>query len=102
MDFIEVNYSHQLTLESVAIQAGVGAKHANRVFQQHYHGSIINAVMRIRMNRAMEMLQSNPTRPIKTVALSTGFSSSSYFNRCFQRAFGMTPGEARHGEEQQA
>lgn len=95
MDFIEDNYAHPLNRNSIAHQVGICARHADRVFHQVYSESITNAITRIRLNRAIEILQNDLECPIKAVAYAAGFSSSSYFNKCFYKSFSMKPTEIR-------
>ncbi|WP_213545130.1 AraC family transcriptional regulator [Vannielia litorea] len=52
----------------------------------------------VRLERAMAALRHSPDTAITDVALACGFGDISYFNRCFKGRFGMTPGEARHGQ----
>ena len=46
----------------------------------------------IRLKRAAEML-SVKSDNVTQIAYSVGFSSLSYFNKCFKEQFGMTPGQ---------
>ena len=53
-------------------------------------------VMELRLQKARAVL-SDPrdARSIADIALDCGFSDISYFNRCFRRSFGDTPGGLR-------
>jgi AraC-like DNA-binding protein len=56
-------------------------------------------VMELRLQKARGML-SNPHHDrlkISDIAYACGFNEVSYFNRCFRRRFGSTPGEFRGG-----
>ena len=46
----------------------------------------------IRLKRAAELLAKNSDN-VNQVAYSVGFSSPSYFNKCFKEQFGVTPGQ---------
>ena len=48
----------------------------------------------VRLKRAAQMLR-DPERQISDVCYTVGFSSPSYFSKCFQKQFGMTPTEFR-------
>lgn len=48
-----------------------------------------------RLNKAVVLLK-NGQKP-STVALSTGFSSASYFNKCFKAQFGLVPTQMQRG-----
>ena len=52
-----------------------------------------NAVIRnFRLEAAMQMLKAK-TGPIGEIAYLTGFSSHSYFSKCFQEYFQITPSD---------
>jgi AraC-like DNA-binding protein len=56
-------------------------------------------VMELRLQKARGML-SDPHHDrlkISDVAYASGFNEVSYFNRCFRRRFGVTPGQFRGG-----
>ena len=52
----------------------------------------------VRLKRAAQMLK-DPNRPISDICYTVGFSSPSYFAKCFQKQFGMTPTEFRSNGE---
>lgn len=47
------------------------------------------ALMKERMNRAANLLRTHPAIPLPELAASLGFTDSSYFIRCFSKAYGM-------------
>lgn len=98
MEFLESNFMHNVNLENIALQIGMSSRQANRIFKQQYNETISQALVRIRLDRAIKMLQSEDDLPIKAVAFNTGFSSTSYFTRCFREAFGMSPKYVRKGD----
>lgn len=54
-------------------------------------------VRRIRVERAQQVLRSNPTLPLAAVAQQCGFNGAAQLHRAFQRVLGTTPGEYRAG-----
>lgn len=46
----------------------------------------------VKLKKAAALLKSGKYR-ISEVCYMTGFSSPSYFSKCFQKQFGMKPGE---------
>jgi transcriptional regulator GlxA family with amidase domain len=52
--------------------------------------------MSLRLEFARQQLKSTRL-PIQTVAKKAGFTSTSYFSRCYKKQFGLTPREARTG-----
>jgi AraC-like DNA-binding protein len=56
--------------------------------------SVSEFIRDIRLAKALEILQEEEVT-IATAAYRSGFSSPSYFNRCFHHFFGYPPGELR-------
>lgn len=54
----------------------------------------------VRLRRASRLLVDNPSMSVAEVAELTGFSSGSYFSKCFQEEFGCRPSEyaVKHGK----
>ncbi len=44
-----------------------------------------------RLSKAVDLLDNNKDMPIKEVMFEVGFSSSSYFSKCFKAVYGCTP-----------
>ena len=52
-------------------------------------------ILSVRMKRSLVYLTTDPARSISEIAYDVGFSSPSYFSRCFREHFGMTPNDWR-------
>ena len=52
-------------------------------------------ILSMRMKRSLVYLTTDPGQSISEIAYDVGFSSPSYFSRCFREHFGMTPNEWR-------
>ena len=48
-------------------------------------------ILSVRLRQALERLQTDPRASVAEIAYDTGFSSPSYFIRCFRQKFGVTP-----------
>ncbi|GAK58375.1 transcriptional regulator, AraC family [Candidatus Vecturithrix granuli] len=88
MLFINDNLSEKLSLEILAQEACFSPYHFHRIFTAIV-GETPNAyINRVRLERAANMLQSNPGMSITDIAFATGFSSSAAFSRSFKQHFG--------------
>lgn len=45
----------------------------------------------IRLKKAAQIIKSNPAAPVNEVAAKVGFSTPSYFTKCFKQKFGVLP-----------
>jgi AraC family transcriptional regulator len=87
-------YLEDLSIASVANGVGIHPVHLARSFRRHFRCSPGEFTRFRRLERATGMLaQSN--RSLSEIALESGFSDQSQFNRAFIRDLGIAPGEYR-------
>lgn len=55
--------------------------------------SVIEFIRDIRLKQAALIMTKQPDIPITVIHKSVGFTSNSYFTKCFKKKFGMTPSE---------
>ena len=91
-DYIDQNYTEDLTLETVSGVAGFSKFHFSRLFKQFTDMSFYDYLNQRRV-RAAELLLLNPDIPITEIAMQSGFSSISTFNRVFKSFKKCTPTE---------
>lgn len=92
--FMEENYNQRLGLRDLAGIACMSVPNFVRVFKDTYRTTPIDYLIRLRVQKAGEMLQ-NPEETVTSVALKSGFSDGNYFARAFRRINGKTPSEFR-------
>jgi AraC family transcriptional regulator len=97
-DFIESSLDQDLTLETLAREAGISMYALPRAFQQHFGDTPHQYVLGRRLLRARALL-ANTDLPIAEIALETGFSSQSHLATAFKRCVGVTPNGYRHSQE---
>ncbi len=96
--FVQQHYYERITLAGIASSGGVSVSSCCSIFRQQLKQTPIGFLTQYRLSKSMELLKS-PGLSITEVALSTGFSSSSYFTECFRSQMGLTPGEFRRKEK---
>ncbi len=93
--FIQRNFAAQLSLEDIALSAGVSKSEAARCFDTYLHQSPGRYLMDCRLEAAQEMLL-HTHYGIAEIAEKCGFGSSSYFCKIFKRELGITPLQYRN------
>lgn len=97
LDCIRDNYSDPtFGVQTVAAQLAVTPRYVNVLLAETGAG-LVERVLELRLLKAKAML-CEPRyfeMRISDIALQAGFSDVSYFNRCFRRRFGCSPGAAR-------
>ncbi|MCJ8010323.1 AraC family transcriptional regulator [Paenibacillus sp. KQZ6P-2] len=92
--YIEMNLKGRLTREELAKVAHLNPVYFSRLFQKSYGITPMKLVQKLRMKRALQMLE-NSEYTIEFIAVECGFYDAAYFNRMFQRIYLMTPGMYR-------
>lgn len=73
---------------------GVSPRHLLRAFRASTGMTVVNHIARVRTNRACELLLST-NLPVKQIATSCGYASTTAFATAFRREIGLPPKEYR-------
>ena len=89
--YVEDNMSRtELSVEELSRELGMSRVHLYKKLLQITGKTPIEFIRVIRLKRAAQLLQGSRL-PIIEIANRVGFSSSSYFSKCFKEMFGMLP-----------
>lgn len=94
LDVIRTRYAEPLRVEDLAAVAHYSPSHLSTLFRQETGTTIGDALLRARLDAAMELLRST-TEPVSAVAQRVGYADMQYFSRVFKRSTGLTPLEYR-------
>ncbi len=83
-----------LSAVQLANSAGLSVRQVERLFLRHLNMTPGRYYMRLRLERARELLRQT-NLPILDVAIATGFTSHSYFAQSYRLQFGRPPSEER-------
>ena len=83
-----------LSAVQLARSAGLSVRQVERLFLRHLGMTPGRYYMRLRLERARELLRQT-NLPILDVAIATGFTSHSYFAQSYRLQFGRPPSEER-------
>ncbi len=84
IDYIEENISEELKLDMLAEVADFSVYHFHRIFQAFMGESLGSFVKRIRLEKAITLLQYYPEKTITDIAMDVGYWSSQAFARAFK------------------
>ncbi|WP_230397927.1 AraC family transcriptional regulator [Novisyntrophococcus fermenticellae] len=94
-NYINRHYQENLTLEETANISGFSKFHFTRIFKQFMNMTFYEYLNSKRVKRAEELLYSTELS-ITDVAMNSGFSSLSAFNRTFKSVNGCSPSGFRN------
>lgn len=89
-DFVRQNYGAPLAVADVARRAGVSERYLRSLFASYLHVSPIDFVRRVRVAKAVELIQTTELS-VKEISYRCGFSSPQYFARTFRQVYGASP-----------
>ena len=94
IEFIQNEYSGQLSLNDIAGSVGMSREHFCRSFSSVMHITPFDYVNRVRIDNGCRMLTESDM-PIGGISELCGFNSFSYFSKKFRELTGQTPAEYR-------
>jgi YesN/AraC family two-component response regulator len=98
MQYIRVNYSKPLSLDSIAAHTGISRIYLSQIFKKETDINISDFILKYRIALAKRLLKSSGCR-IYEIADKVGFSNPRYFSRVFRWIIGMSPQEYKDHSE---
>jgi AraC family transcriptional regulator len=86
--------SAELDMETLAAETGYSRRHFLRMFQTSTGETPHRYLLRLRLDRARELIQKGHS-PLIDIAASSGFGSHSHMTKVFRQMLGVTPSEYR-------
>ena len=90
VSYIQQNFTGKILLKEFGEQFHLSEKYISRYFKEHFHITISQYVMYLRLEHAKQLLQDTDI-PVTEVAMQSGYQNVSYFIRSFKKTYGMSP-----------
>lgn len=90
IDYINLNYSTPITIESLSKVTNLSKFYFCRLFKEITHLTPVDYINKLRVEKAIELIK-NTDLGISEVAFEVGFNNVSYFIKVFKEYVGMTP-----------
>ena len=87
--------SGNVTCEIIAEKMNMTARQLNRKISAITGENSSSYLMRVRLNKALNMLDTQPDLMINEIAYKCGFEDNAYFSRIFKKYFDITPSQYR-------
>lgn len=94
--YLEENYDSGVDLTKTAEVVHVNPSYLSSLFRKETGKSFSATVNAIRIENSAKLLRES-TKTLEDIAECCGFSSRSYYIRCFKKYYGETPGKYRKG-----
>jgi len=93
-EYMHSHLNEPLRLEDFAHESGLSVSHFSELFRAQTGQSPMAYFIHLRMRLACRMLDQS-RKPIKVVAIETGYKDPYYFSRVFKKAMGTSPEKYR-------
>src|SRR5678816_4714820 len=93
ISYVRQNLDGDLSLDTLARVGCFSKFHFHRVFKSITEETVNDMVVRMRLERAANLLRSVPRLSITAAAFEVGFRSISVFSRAFKNHFGVSAGQ---------
>ncbi|MDO5456396.1 MAG: AraC family transcriptional regulator, partial [Eubacteriales bacterium] len=88
--YISSHYENKVRISEIASEVGLNRSYLTRCFQEVYHISPQEYLLRLRMQKAANLLACTDT-PVGNVAKACGYNDPLVFHKIFKRRFGVGP-----------
>jgi DNA gyrase inhibitor GyrI/AraC-like DNA-binding protein len=90
ISYVRQNLDGDLSLEALSRVGCFSKFHFHRVFKAITDETVGDMVLRMRVERAANLLRTVPKLSISSAAIEAGFTSAPVFSRAFKKQFGIT------------
>ena len=92
-NFINSNYNKDINLSLMSNKFNLSYSYFSRIFKMYAGVSFTQYILKVRMEKAKELLVTSPNLKIKEVALMVGYDYDNVqnFTRAFKKYFGRSP-----------
>jgi AraC-like DNA-binding protein len=97
IQYMSAHYHEPIGLEQIASHVGLSKYHFNRLFAKTTGRTPLQHLTQIRLERAIDLIRYS-TSTLEEIAWQIGYTSGSYLSKLFQRHFGLSPSDFRHGQ----
>ncbi len=91
IDYLNKNYEHKISLDQIATNMYLSPVYISKIFKEKTGDSPINYLIRIRLEKAKELLSSDRNTSIREIALKVGYEDVYHFSKLFKKHFGISP-----------
>ena len=90
-EFVEAHLADKIVLEDLSLLVGLARFRFLKLFKRTVGMTPHAWLLRMRLEKAMALINANRNMPITEIAHAVGFFDQSHFTRAFREAYGVTP-----------
>ncbi|SET60551.1 AraC family transcriptional regulator [[Clostridium] polysaccharolyticum] len=91
ISYLNENYACKISLDQIAQNLYLSPVYISKLFKEETGESPINYLIKIRLNRAKELLEREEHGSIRSVASEVGYEDVYHFSKLFKKYYGISP-----------
>ncbi|MDF2537633.1 MAG: hypothetical protein K0S76_654 [Herbinix sp.] len=91
INYLNENYEQKISLEQIAHNMYLSPVYISKIFKEETGESPINYLIKIRLEKAKEILLNESSGSIKSIANLVGYDDVYHFSKLFKKYYGISP-----------
>jgi AraC-like DNA-binding protein len=91
INYLNENYEQKISLEQIAHNMYLSPVYISKIFKEETGESPINYLIKIRLEKAKEILLNEGSGSIKSIANRVGYDDVYHFSKLFKKYYGISP-----------
>lgn len=91
ISYLDTHYNEKISLDAIAQNMYLSSVYISKIFKDETGESPINYLIKIRLEKAKEMLVSLKSDSVKEIATLVGYEDVYHFSKLFKKYYGMSP-----------
>jgi AraC-like DNA-binding protein len=91
ISYLNENYEHKISLEQIAHNMYLSPVYISKIFKEETGESPINYLIKIRLEKAKDILLNTESDSIKNIANQVGYDDVYHFSKLFKKYYGISP-----------
>lgn len=94
-DYLEVHYAEKISLDQIAENMYLSPFYISKIFKSEIGESPIHYLIRVRMEKAKQFLESGTDLAVSEIAEQVGYEDVYHFSKLFKKTYGISPSKIR-------
>ena len=99
IDYLDCHYNEKISLDQIARNMYLSPFYISKIFKSETGDTPINHLIRVRMEKARELLEQKKDASIQDIALCVGYDDAYHFSKLFKKHFGQSPSKYRKKQD---
>lgn len=91
VSYLNENYACKISLDQIAQNLYLSPVYISKLFKEETGESPINYLIKIRLDKAKELLEDSENGSVKSVANQVGYEDVYHFSKLFKKYYGISP-----------